>query len=171
MKFSKASSGRLVTFSSAIIDRATGANFHNTRRKRCQKKKGLLTPVKVLNQGQIQAIHSTSLQILKKVGVKIPHPKILNLLNKIGAKVDENTQTVRFAPELVQECIDKSTKQYTLYGRNKEKKINFGSGDKVFLSSPGQYSWVDKDGKQRRPPKLEDARDAIKMGDALENIN
>jgi trimethylamine--corrinoid protein Co-methyltransferase len=136
-----------------------------------KEERAILTPVKVLNQGQIQAIHSTSLQILKKVGVKIPHPKILNLLNKIGAKVDENTQTVRFAPELVQECIDKSTKQYTLYGRNKEKKINFGSGDKIFLSSPGQYSWVDKDGKQRRSPKLEDARDAIKMGDALENIN
>jgi len=56
-----------------------------------KEEKAILTPVRVSNEGQIQAIHSTSSQILKKVGVKIPHPKILNVLNKIGAKVDGNT--------------------------------------------------------------------------------
>ena len=66
-----------------------------------KEEKAILTPVRVLNEGQIQTIHGTSLQILKKVGVKIPHPKILSLLNKIGAKVDGNTQIVRFAPELI----------------------------------------------------------------------
>jgi trimethylamine--corrinoid protein Co-methyltransferase len=39
------------------------------------------------------------------------------------------------------------------------------------MSSPGQFSWIDINTGQRRPATIQDARNAICLGDALENIN
>jgi trimethylamine--corrinoid protein Co-methyltransferase len=38
------------------------------------------------------------------------------------------------------------------------------------MSSPGQYAWIDLQTGQRRPATMQDAHDAIRLGDALENI-
>jgi len=57
-----------------------------------------------------------------------------------------------------------------LYGRDAKQVARFGFGDLVLMSSPGQYAWIDQQTGRRRPATIQDARDAIRLGDALENI-
>lgn len=57
-----------------------------------------------------------------------------------------------------------------LYGRDPKRVARFGFGDLVLMSSPGQYAWIDQQTGQRRPATIQDTRDAIRLGDALENI-
>jgi len=71
----------------------------------------------------------------------------------------------------VERALQESGKRFILHGRGFAKQARFGYGDFVLLSSPGQFSWVETEGDERRPPMLEDARRAIKIGDALENIS
>ena len=127
--------------------------------------------LKIVAEEGLKLIHRNSLRVLETVGVQVPHPMILDVLASKGASVEKSTQVVKFPSELVEKCIESGGKKYTLYGRDLSDKVRFGYGEKVFLSSPGQYSWVDKDGQPRRPPTLKNAREAIKLGDALENIN
>ncbi len=69
------------------------------------------------------------------------------------------------------DSVAKAEKKYILYGRDTERQARFGYGDFVLMSSPGQYMWVDSQTNQRRAATVQDARDAIRLGDALENIN
>jgi trimethylamine--corrinoid protein Co-methyltransferase len=125
----------------------------------------------VLSPEELAKIHERSLSLLARVGVRVPHPEILGILaSTAGIRVEEGAQTVRFSPEIVEASIRGAAKSFSLFGRDATVRINFGCGERIYLSSPGQYAWVDEDGEQRRSPRLSDARDAIKLGDALENI-
>jgi trimethylamine--corrinoid protein Co-methyltransferase len=93
------------------------------------------------------------------------------LLGQAGADVDPDRKIARLPERLVTESVAQAGKTYTLYGRNPEQVARFGRGDFVLMSSPGQYAWIDRQTGARRPATVQDARDAIRLGDALENIS
>ncbi len=124
----------------------------------------------ILSQEEMEHIHGVSLRVLERVGVGVPHEGILSTLAEGGAKVDGEKRIARFPSRLVERALEKSGKSFILYGRGFERQARFGYGDFVFVSSPGQFSWVEEGSDKRRPPTLEDTRRAIKIGDALENI-
>jgi trimethylamine--corrinoid protein Co-methyltransferase len=125
----------------------------------------------VLDQAAIDAIHDTSLSILRDVGVHLPNTEVLDTLAQSGADVDPDDQLARLPERLVIDSVQQAGKQYVLHGRDPDQTARFGHGDFVLVSSPGQFAWVDQDGRQRREPTQDDARDAIRVGDALENID
>jgi len=124
----------------------------------------------VLAQRDIEAIHDTSLAILRDVGVSLPSREVLDTLAQAGADVDVERQVARFSERLVMNALERAGKQYVLHGRG-DQAARFGYGDFVLVSSPGQFAWVDEDGGQRRQPTLKDARAGIRVGDALEHID
>lgn len=126
--------------------------------------------LKVLTEQEIAAIHDASMVILRDTGVMVHHAEILELLGRSGAKVDQANNIARIPEQLVADCVAKAGKQYVLYGRDKARTARFGYGDLVLMSSPGQYMWVDSESGRRRPAAVQDARDAIRLGDALDNI-
>ena len=125
----------------------------------------------VLSDEDIRLVHEATLSILKRVGVRIHHAGVLQMLGDAGARVDLARQTARLNESMVMEAVDRAGKRYVLYGRDGSKVARFGYGEFVTLSSPGQYSWVDPDGKTRRATTSEDARRAITLGDRLPNID
>ena len=127
--------------------------------------------VKVLSDSEIKSIHEASLVILRDTGVMVHHEEVLKLLGKAGAKIDDSNNIVRLPEELIMDSLAQAHKRYILYGRNPECQARFGYGDFVQMSSPGQYMWVDSETNKRRSATVRDAQDAIRMGDALENIN
>ncbi len=127
--------------------------------------------VKILSDNEIKDIHEASLVILRDTGVMVHHEEALRLLGDAGAKVDEDNSIARLPEKLVMDSVAKAGKKYILYGRNPEHQARFGYGDFVLMSSPGQYMWVDSKTNKRRAATLQDARDAIRLGDALENIS
>ena len=127
--------------------------------------------IRLLGPEELQAIHEASLKILRETGVMIHHPEILRLTGESGARVESARPIVHFPEELVMSCLKSAGKQYILHGRDRSQVARFGFGDLVQLSSPGQYRWLDLQTARMRAATLQDARDAIRLADALPNIN
>lgn len=126
---------------------------------------------RVLSDEQIVLIHNASLAILDRVGVIIPHDKVLELFTGAGARVEDTTRRVKIPPELTMSLLEKSGKQFTLYGRDISKIAQFGYGKRNYNSSGGQAFWLDEIGKERREPTLKEVATAARFADALEWIN
>lgn len=126
--------------------------------------------LQLLTEQEIAAIKDASLAILRDTGVMVHHDEMLHLLGEAGAQVDRDHRIARLPERLVLESVARAGRQYVLYGRDRRRVARFGYGDLVLMSSPGQYAWIDLGTGQRRPATLEDARDAIRLGDALENM-
>lgn len=123
-----------------------------------------------LGKNEIDKIHSASLEILSKVGVRIEHAEIFKKMKEHGA---EETKDRRLLLDggLVEEAIKKSSKKYVIYARDSRYNLEVGSGNLRFLSSGGQAWIVDPIRKERRKPTISDLYNAIIIGNALENIN
>jgi trimethylamine--corrinoid protein Co-methyltransferase len=126
--------------------------------------------VKILSEREIQSIHDAALLILRDTGIMVHHDGALELLARAGARVDKDGKIARLPEKLVMDSIEQAGKKYVLHGRNPQRTARFGYGDLVLMSSPGQYSWIDTDSGERRAATIQDAREAIKLGDALSNI-
>jgi len=126
--------------------------------------------VKILSEREIQSIHDAALLILRDTGIMVHHDGALELLAQAGARVDKDGRIARLPEKLVMDSIEQAGKKYVLYGRDPQRTARFGYGDLVLMSSPGQYSWIDTDSGERRAATIRDAREAIKLGDALSNI-
>jgi trimethylamine---corrinoid protein Co-methyltransferase len=126
--------------------------------------------LQILSEHEIKAIHEATLVILRETGVRVFHEDVLRLLAESGAKVDHDRQVARLPESLVMACVTRAGKRSVLHGRNPAQTARFGYGDLNQVSSPGQYGWIDLESGERRAATLQDARDAIKLGDALPNI-
>ena len=124
----------------------------------------------VLSEKEIETIHTGTIQILRDTGIKVHHDEALELLGQAGADVNQDTKIAKLPEKLVMNCIERADKKFVLYGRNPERTARFGYGDFILMSSPGQYSWIDTDSGKRRPANISDTSEAIKLGDALDNI-
>jgi len=126
---------------------------------------------KILHDPELQVIHGTSLDILENIGVKIANKEILERLDGAGAVIDKKTQTVKLPGQLVLDSIERSGKKHILYGRDRDKKAEFGYDMFNFNGSSGQYQIVDQETLKRRNPTVEDLKKAIAIGGSLDNIN
>ena len=93
----------------------------------------------VLAQRDIEAIHDTSLAILRDVGVSLPSREVLDTLAQAGADVDVECQVARFS--------DKAEVQVARLSGRAEVQVDRLSGHAVALDAlpwdpaPGQPSW------------------------------
>lgn len=126
--------------------------------------------VEVLSPAELRRIHDASLRILERTGVKVHHDECLELLEAAGASVDRDSGVAHLPEKLVLESIARAGKRYALYGREGDRSVPLGGGEPVLMSSPGQYGWMDLESGTRRKATLEDAREAIRLGDALPGI-
>jgi len=127
--------------------------------------------VKILEDHQIDKIHTNSLKILEKIGVFVPHEEILSRFIDYGAKKEKNSSIVKIPSEIVMELVSKAGKQFTLYGRDVSKKAEFGIGKQNYNSSAGQSFFIENGGKTRRHTTLKDVETAVRLADALDQIN
>jgi len=126
--------------------------------------------LRVLSDQEIQALHGATLAILRDTGVCVHHEEILRLLDEHGARVDRDCQIAKLPETLVMDSVARAGKRYALHGRDPSRTARFGYGDLNQISSPGQYGWIDSETGQHRSATVQDARDAIRLGDALANI-
>ena len=124
----------------------------------------------ILTENDINRIDEAAKKILEKTGVLIPHEKMLDLFARNGAEVDQASGRVRIPTDLVEDCLAQAGKTFTLYGRDRQIKAEFGVGKRNYNSSAGQAHWIDQDGK-RRFACLEDVVTATKFGDVLPALN
>ena len=126
---------------------------------------------RVLSDKQIGQIHDASIKILETIGIHISHSEVLQKFKNAGAEVDESKERVKIPERLVMDSIEKAGKTFTIYGRDRNKKAEFGFGKRNYNSIAGEAHWVDDMCLNRRPASLDDVAIAARVGDALENIN
>jgi len=122
-----------------------------------------------LNEEEIVKIHQESIRMLETLGVYLPHEETLNLFEEAGAKVDRERQMVKIPEDLVAKCLGSSGKSFTLYGRDRSKKAEFGVGKRNYQSIGGNPYWIEDD-LERRFSTLDDVKTSARLGDALERL-
>jgi trimethylamine--corrinoid protein Co-methyltransferase len=120
---------------------------------------------------EIEKIHSATLEVLEKVGVKIEEENALKLLDSIGADVDFTKKIAKIPPHIVKEAIKNSPNSVLFAGRDSKfdlklegKRVHFGLGE-------GAIEYLDSETNSIRPSTMSDAENASKLADALPNID
>jgi len=121
---------------------------------------------------ELDAIHSATLGVLGKVGVKFPDKGALDALEDAGAVVDRQTEVARFPETVVKEALRRAPHAVTLCGRDPQHNIRLGEngGTHFMPSGIGVYIY-DLNTGQRRMGNRDDAANISKIVDALPNIH
>jgi trimethylamine--corrinoid protein Co-methyltransferase len=137
---------------------------------------------RILSAADVSRIHETSLLILERVGVHIPNDRICELAHGLGARVERGEENggvgerypggvVHFPTGFVADALGKAGRRHILYGLDRENQAEFGYNRFNFNGSSGQSLILEPDGKRRRRPTRADLRKAIRLGQAMNNIN
>ena len=142
----------------------------------------LIEPIRYLNQDEMNRIHQAALRILDEVGMQVDSREALEYLQAFGCRVDFDRRRVKFPGDLVQATVDRmrqanadpnriprrmSVRYSQIYFSTMPHHIHTD-----FSGSAGGFNIniLDLDG-QRRPATMQDVRAAIRLADALGNID
>lgn len=124
----------------------------------------------ILNVDQIQQIHTASLDIIERVGVRFPSHKALEILAANGATIDIDRMVAKIPGRVIEESLAKAPPAYTLAARDPELDLLL-DGNHSFLGTDGcGVEIIDiVDGRKRRTLKA-DLVDVSRVSDYLEAI-
>ncbi|MCI8592347.1 MAG: trimethylamine methyltransferase [Lachnospiraceae bacterium] len=125
--------------------------------------------IDVFSADQCAIIHQGVLEVLKEVGVDVHNEKALEILKKGGAFVDGCR--VRFPAAMVEKALKSAPSQVTIYGRDMESKMVLGGKRFYYGAGPTVINTLDPYTKERKIPSLDDTCRAVKVMDALPNID
>ncbi len=123
----------------------------------------------LLSEGQIEEIHSATLQVLQSVGVEVYEEEALQLMKDAGADV-EGTR-VRIPVWLIQQALASAPKSVTLYNRAGKPACVLEKGRIYYGSGSDTPYTIDIDTGKRRLATTADVENAAKLADALEHID
>lgn len=127
-------------------------------------------PLELLTEDQMEAIHRGAMAVLETTGVEVEHDRALQLLAENGCKVDFEEQRVRMPTGLVEDCLRKCPSAYTIKARDPEYDVRIGGNTLYFVQGMGMR-YVDLDTGEFRAATLQENREAMIVGDALENVH
>jgi trimethylamine--corrinoid protein Co-methyltransferase len=127
--------------------------------------------LRLLSDSEVKAVHSASLEVLERVGVKVQSEAILNIFQKFGADVDSK-KTVRIPEHLINEAMRKVPSEMILAGRDDEFDILLGGHSVYYVlgGSPVPYM-VDLETGEWVASTRSHVAMATRLGDALPNMN
>lgn len=127
-----------------------------------------MPPLKFLSDDDIQAMHEATLRVLQEAGVFWTHKPSLEILQDAGCTVKGNR--VFFPPDLVIDSIAKADKRPIIRGRNGQVN-ELGGGNLYFHNLGGARDVFDAKTGTRRVATAQDAKDAVRLLDALPNCH
>ncbi len=96
---------------------------------------------------RLKKIHSASMTILEKTGIKFLHEEALEIFKKNGAKVDGDI--VYLTEEQVMSWLKKAPSSFTLYARNPEYNMEIGGDIVNYGHGCGSPIIVGQDGRKK----------------------
>jgi trimethylamine---corrinoid protein Co-methyltransferase len=127
-----------------------------------------MPPLKFLSDEDIKAMHEATLRVLQEAGVFWTHKPSLEILQDAGCTVKDNR--VFFPPDLVMDSIAKANKRPIIRGRNGQVN-ELGAGNLYFHNLGGARDVFDARTGTRHVATTQDARDAVRLLDALPNCH
>jgi trimethylamine---corrinoid protein Co-methyltransferase len=129
-----------------------------------------LTPFRRLSEKECEKLHSASLEILQRTGVRLHHQPALDLLKKAGASVSDGNR-VRIPGKLVEDALKTVPHEITLYNRHGEPAVPIGNFRTFYGTGSDCLNIVDHRTGERRKPVLQDVIEGVTLCDALPNID
>jgi trimethylamine---corrinoid protein Co-methyltransferase len=119
-------------------------------------------PIELLSADEVEHVHRSALEVLRDLGIRVLLPEARETLLRAGASVDEETQLVRFEPELVEQAVATAPGSFELIARSADRTVTLGGRRLVTVpvSSPPAVS--DLDGG-KRVGSLADFRDLLRL--------
>ena len=128
------------------------------------------TRLEVLERDTPAQVHTRSLDLLCKVGVRVETARGREILRAAGAQVDENSHIVKFPPNLVEEALRLAPKQFRLGSRRGDPGFQVNAGMCALMSDGGALFVFDAEKDERRPATYEDFLYSTRLVEALDEI-
>jgi len=123
-----------------------------------------------LSDDQLGLLHEASLEIMTRTGMRFYEDEALDLFKKAGAHISEGN-LVRIPPHLVEWAVRAAPKNITLFDQMGQRAMALG-GYRSYFGPGSDCSYIyDLDTGQRRKAVLQDTVDAIRLADALPNLD
>lgn len=123
-----------------------------------------------MSASAIEMVHERSVELLDAVGVCVPEPGVLAYLKTAGLPVDDESQMVRFPPDVLDELLGRAPRNLMLYARDGQTAIPFEAGSR-FMGSGTPVMVFDLQTGERRPSTRQDVIDMVRLEDALPNVD
>lgn len=124
--------------------------------------------IAVLSKKQVEKIHNSSLRILEEIGIKIQHEHACEKLKDMGCKYENNRVYMPF--KVVEKALGTIPKGYDWYGRDIKNKVTMAPGNFSCRPSGGLPFMLDYPSRRRREATMEDARNFVRLVDALKDL-
>jgi len=130
-----------------------------------------LNQIEVLSNEEINTIHSATLELLERVGIKVDDEKMRNLFKENGAELNDNNKFVKIPEELVSEQLKKVPNSFELYGPDGKYKILFDTKKIYFAPIGAAVKIYDPSSKSDvRKSVVQDTINNLRLVDQLENL-
>ncbi len=124
----------------------------------------------ILGPENISRLHSATLAIIERTGVRFPSERALHIWEAHGASVDWDTMVVRAPGHLIDEALKKAPPVYTLAARSPEQDLPL-DGNHVFCATDGcGVEVLDLHSGEKRRSCLQDVIDIARVADYAEEI-
>ena len=125
---------------------------------------------KKLTEDQLRELHYASMEILERTGVILEHQEAVDMLKNAGAHITDGNR-VRIPSHLVEWAL-RTVPNRIVFCDQEGNRVMPLEGNKSFFGTGSDCLYVlDHRTGQRRKAKLADVVDAIKVCDALSNID
>jgi len=127
--------------------------------------------LKILDKGDIEAIHGATLRVLQDTGVKVNSERALRLLADAGHSVDEKSGIVRMPEPLVTEAVKSCKKNFKWHARGEKHTVSVVNGRTKLGPGSQCLYFIDPATNAIRPATLADGTVACRLLDALDTAS
>lgn len=126
--------------------------------------------LKILTPGELEYIHSSSLEVLEKTGLKFENDRALKLLKENGCTVDFDTKIVKFPGWLVEESARRAPSSFSVKARIPEDDLRIGLSTLYFMPAAGAKLHDENTGNLS-VATLQENNMGVKLCDSLETVD
>lgn len=119
-------------------------------------------PTEVISVDELEAIHLSSLRVLREIGIEVLHDGARDIMKKAGADVTPGSHLVRFDSDMILEAVKTCPPEYTLHARNPAHNLVFGGNNLCFAQMASAPNCSDTD-NGRRAGNRRDFRKLLKL--------
>ena len=126
--------------------------------------------VTMLTERELKMIHDASLEILEKTGVLYENQQALDILEANGQKVDRDAGVAWIKPDLVEKCIKKAPRHFTLASRDGKNDAVIDGRQMHHMTDEQASFTIDEKTGEHRTSTLADLTLSTLLADALDPI-
>ncbi len=123
-----------------------------------------------LSPDQTRDIHQATLDLLNTTGCRICHPPTLDRLREMGARI-QGTDHVFLPPDLIHGALETAPSSLTLYDRRAKPAMELERGRVYYGTGSDCQYLLDLTTGQPRDFNFGEMKDAVRLAQALENID